>query len=395
VKLIYQMDRWNEAVVELESIGSSKDLLTHASFASDSGMSTGTPFGATHANQPIDDSVLLAVHTASREVRLYRIVVNWNIEKASNKTSTQLPSQASMTANRVQIVDLCYSTPPTSPDNIAFPNVGQDDINKAKLTHLELISPLPQKERGEFTYPTIMTISSYMPDHSDIAQQPFSVISRWELRSATYKLDPVFGQLSKKSFQSSAKLVRSSAPLVKTSADPCVLQNGLELIKMEDVVTPKIILSVQQINSGKEIVLTYSDGAVEFRDKTTMIPIVPNGDVKTVTSMSQVGFSYPTEEPCEYFNHFHTFAQIFTDVEPALHHTLSSNQCLAVSLNSDHDFKVRRMQYGKELLDNEGKATRKSKSALKKSPLNVISCFHCSRQRIGSTIRAFLYAPCQ
>lgn len=69
--------------------------------------------------------------------------------------------------------------------------------------------------------------------------------------------------------------------------------------RLDETMVDKIILSVHLINQGASIAVLYSDGSVEFRDRTNFAVISPDGDLDTVTSMSQSGFSFPFEESCQ------------------------------------------------------------------------------------------------
>ncbi len=59
----------------------------------------------------------------------------------------------------------------------------------------------------------------------------------------------------------------------------------------------KILLSIQQISLSTVLVFTYSDGVVEFRDRTTMEVLPRDERMDQVSSLGQVGFDFPETGP--------------------------------------------------------------------------------------------------
>ena len=55
----------------------------------------------------------------------------------------------------------------------------------------------------------------------------------------------------------------------------------------------RILCSIQQISLGTVLVLTYSDGAIEFRDRTTMEVLPRDERMDQVSSLGQIGFDFP------------------------------------------------------------------------------------------------------
>jgi hypothetical protein len=62
----------------------------------------------------------------------------------------------------------------------------------------------------------------------------------------------------------------------------------------------KIIVALDTMNIGKVLFFAYSDGSVEYRDRLTMVETFNDGDLDRVWHLSQIGFSYPDDEPCAY-----------------------------------------------------------------------------------------------
>jgi mediator of RNA polymerase II transcription subunit 16 len=70
----------------------------------------------------------------------------------------------------------------------------------------------------------------------------------------------------------------------------------------------------------------YNDGTIEFRKRSTMEPIMPDGNADTVSSLLQSGFVFP-------------------HVEPSLHVALSPNHCMMACMHQDGTIKLRSMEY--------------------------------------------------
>lgn len=77
------------------------------------------------------------------------------------------------------------------------------------------------------------------------------------------------------------------------------MQQYLELKRLDDIVVERIFLSVQQLGPGTILGMTYSDGTIEFRDRTRLDVIGFDGNLERVTSLPQIGFAFPSEGPCK------------------------------------------------------------------------------------------------
>lgn len=70
------------------------------------------------------------------------------------------------------------------------------------------------------------------------------------------------------------------------------------LRRSSDLLVPRSLLSVQQINASTTLAMVYSDGLVEFRDRTTMEVLPPDGSGQ-ISSLHQIGFAFFDSAPCE------------------------------------------------------------------------------------------------
>jgi Mediator complex subunit 16 len=70
------------------------------------------------------------------------------------------------------------------------------------------------------------------------------------------------------------------------------------LKKLESFTVNKIVIALETMNIGKVLFLAYADGTVEYRDRLTMTETFNDGDLDRVWHLSQIGFSYPDDDPC-------------------------------------------------------------------------------------------------
>lgn len=70
--------------------------------------------------------------------------------------------------------------------------------------------------------------------------------------------------------------------------------------RLDDVVINRLLLSVQDACLSTILALTYSDGTIEFRDRTG-VGILARDDIsKQVSSMYQVGFDFADVGACKF-----------------------------------------------------------------------------------------------
>lgn len=61
----------------------------------------------------------------------------------------------------------------------------------------------------------------------------------------------------------------------------------------------RVLLSIQQICLSTVLVFAYSDGVIEFRDRTTMEVLPRDEKIDQVSSLGQVGFDFQETGPCK------------------------------------------------------------------------------------------------
>ncbi|MCJ1388619.1 mediator complex subunit [Xylographa bjoerkii] len=286
VRLVYQGqdNQWQDVRYELDDLPTSNDLLTHATLCPDRG-----------------DSLLLAVHTAGKQLRLYRAAIDW--QQPTGKD--QLASGPRISFQHLETIDDCcpmldYIT--QNQETYILPS------SEAQLSHLELLPQAADPRSKESASPTILATFSYLPNHytdNEIREQPYTILSRWVMRNVESTLHTAFGSLTSKKSNSPVRLKESAA-----------------LVRLQDVRVEHIAIDLQQINLSTALAVAYSDGSVDFRDRFTMQNMVPDEEPDKVTSLIQVGFGFQATDPC-------------------LHVALSPNKCVIAFFGLEHQPKIR------------------------------------------------------
>lgn len=147
-------------------------------------------------------------HTLSCQLRLYRINIKWNLPSNPKQIPpTQLSTIATLQVRRVKIELHC--APIRSANDAEGSISGGDPRNsfQAFLSHLEVLPSAPESRQKEPTYPTVMAVFSCVNNGSNGSQQlqePFSIISRWELHTENQTLHSSFDKLASKKINASS-----------------------------------------------------------------------------------------------------------------------------------------------------------------------------------------------
>lgn len=312
VRLLFQQpdQQWYEATAEVEASNSAKDAFTHASFTSDS-----------------EHSLLLAAHTVSGSILVYRVKINWNAQpgKSASPTFELSPLKAEDNCSPLGTDFDTGDAALGSSHKLSFP---------AKLTHLSFI-PCGPDPGPTPSFPTVLAVFCHTPapvpslmDQTHAQQPPFSIVSRWELHSSTYSLHSGYDQLTAKKKPSGSVGQRQ-----KTN-----------LKRLPDVVLGSATLGFFSLDFHTKFALYQSTGGVEFRDRYSMDIITADLNENKVSSLPQAGFS-------------------FTATDPALHLVLSPSACMLALLQPDGTTTLKTMEFGLGSL-NSGETDPKISAAI-------------------------------
>ncbi|UKZ66623.1 uncharacterized protein TrAtP1_007795 [Trichoderma atroviride] len=277
-------NRMEETTMELESVNSLDELVTHAALASDR------------------RHLLVAVATSSKQLRLLKIEIQWG-GPGSQPDKNPLPQNARLSPSLVE-KHLAATTWLQTGSRDA-----NNDISMAELSHLHVLPSIMDNTGKSIVPPTIVAIRtrSPTPGSYQVAQ---TVIDRWEaVSSPQQNLHQAFEQLGSR---------RNSDATEQTAPT--------RLRKLEPIILNKMVISFQSTQFGKVLILTMTDGTVEYRDRYTFEEIYTTEDSDKVMNLRQVGWAFSGEGPCQ---------QV----------AFSPTQCSMIQMSEDGKIKWCKLQY--------------------------------------------------
>lgn len=245
IALNYQNEgsSWHTISALLEPVRSSSELVSHADICEDG----------------LD--LLAITYDCSSRMRLYRIVIHWNASqhnRAPNLTYI-------LVAPTLEVQHL------TSVDNVRVQHA-----DAARLSHLRFVPAVSEAAQVVPTLPLVVAIFTHAALPTDGAQNQgsYSAIARWRVESFAPTLHESFKKLK------------------PGSESNAVLTPVTTLKRLQDVITNKIVLSFESQIFDTIFTLGASDGSLDVRDRVTMDPLQPFGEINTVSSLSQTGFEH-------------------------------------------------------------------------------------------------------
>ncbi|OAA61254.1 RNA polymerase 2 mediator complex subunit [Niveomyces insectorum RCEF 264] len=283
-----------ETSMELESITSSDDLATHASICSEKG-----------------NSLLIALATASRQLKVVRAAIHWNLP----------PHDKQVPPHTVQLNPMLQQKPAAVTTWLQH-GAGelQLDISADQISHLEVLSSAAVGPNQPWSPPLVLTVRTYMPTpNTSPYQQPDaqSIIDRWELLVDTppQPLHPAFEQVGIK-------------PRPQQQAQAQANATGLtRLHKLEPIFLNKVVVAVHTIQFGKVVCFAFSDGTVQYRDRFTMQEIYTEPNHERIFTLQEANFHF-TDNVAEYAA---VVAGLTTTMATAQHSQSSYDDVLAVA----------------------------------------------------------------
>ncbi|KAK2754263.1 mediator complex subunit [Arachnomyces sp. PD_36] len=304
IRLLYQNpdNRWAEVSAELKTSGHSDSLLTHAGLV------------AVQEDSETGNGIMVATYSESWKISLYRVHIKWDPAQWDPSQMKHPNSGHSFPTPSFHLVHSKVETPssilPTQSDPMGDMNhLGGSNDSLFRLTHLEVIACPTEKHGDSSVVPFVVGVFS-VPVHAlDHSQHDgsSSVIVRWQLETAAQNLHSSFDD------------VVSKKPKVQ-------IKNKTELRRLEDFYSDRFVVSIDQIDAGNVLAVTYDDSSIAFLNPMTMKNVDPNSDESTISGMAAVGFNYPI------------------DIS-GLHISFSPSGCLAVALNGEWDFHLRYMEH--------------------------------------------------
>jgi mediator of RNA polymerase II transcription subunit 16 len=166
----------------------------------------------------------------------------------------------------------------------AGPNETNHDASMAELSFLRILPAVMDNTGSSTVSPLILTVRSRNVANGSF-QSSQSVLDRWEAAESKQNLDAAFEQLGNRRNSSSSDL-----------------PNTIKLRKLEPVIINKVIIGIQDIQYGRVLILTMSDGSIEYRDRFTFEELYANQDTTKVMTLRQVGWAFSDDVgPCKLY----------------------------------------------------------------------------------------------
>ncbi|RKF72818.1 Mediator of RNA polymerase II transcription subunit 16 [Golovinomyces cichoracearum] len=267
LKLLWPQNnsKWCDIHSELESILSSDDLITHAAICPDK-------------NQGPHGLLLIAFATASKQLRTVHALIDWNIQKVERGLAAQIQLNPTIKTKHLAVTSW---GPDAQPDSL---NSAYLDSSMFELSYLEFLPPAFDTNT-KLVPATILAVKSYLPNsRSQYNYEVQSTFERWEVRDKQLILNPAFEQLG--GLQNNAASQPGSITILK---------------KLENITVNKIVVGLETMNQGRIIFLAYSDGSVEYRDRSQFLETFNDNDLSRIWHLSQIGYTYTEDEPCRFF----------------------------------------------------------------------------------------------
>lgn len=138
----------------------------------------------------LDNTLLIAFATTSKQLYTVRALIDWNQPKIEKATPAQLPVQPQIKTRHLAVTSWLHDGPGTPM------NASHMESSMNQLSRLEFLPPCPDAN-NRLAPPTIVTFRSHLPiSSSHYNQDVHTTIDRWEVREKTQTIHPAFEQLS-------------------------------------------------------------------------------------------------------------------------------------------------------------------------------------------------------
>jgi len=286
---------WQESLAQVGPIASTKEPFTHAAFASNN-----------------DNTLLLAAYDVKRRLHLYRIETVWHIPTDKQHQRTAPFDKPTIQVSLIKLED--SAMPVGLPAANLGEGIGSQSAEATQLIHLHFLPTTP--DHGDGSLPTIQAIFTKPPnlivcDQMSEQETPHSVVVKWAvLQMQQNQVHPSLDHVTSK----------------KKGVSSIASRTMFLLQRQPEFTLHALVLAFYPVWYNMMLAFYYSDGTIEFRKRSTMEPIIPDGNNDTVTSLLQAGFVFPHSEP-------------------SLHIAFSPNRCLAVCMQDEGSIKLRSVEY--------------------------------------------------
>ena len=138
-----------------------------------------------------DDALLLAAHTASKQLKLYSLKIDWHMQKPGETA----PNPATLSLQHLITLDICVPSF-NGPDSAGGAPLAT--TRELEMSHLKLLPRPPDPPDETNAVPIVLGVFSRFSDVVTDASLSYSVISRWELREEKATVDSSFTKINTK-----------------------------------------------------------------------------------------------------------------------------------------------------------------------------------------------------
>jgi hypothetical protein len=146
-------------------------------------------------NPPCLDTLLIALATASKQLRVVRVNIHWGLPP----TEKQMPPSSLLLNPSLKEKRLAATS--------WFQPESSQDASMEQLSHVEVLPSMLGSRN--LSPPVVLTFRSYVPQtHTPYSQEVHTIIDRWEiLEDQPESLHPAFAQLGQKKRVDNSTLV--------------------------------------------------------------------------------------------------------------------------------------------------------------------------------------------
>lgn len=157
---------------------------------------------------PVDDVVLIAVHTFSKQIRLYSMKIDWRFPKPGEQSSFTPAiecQQLTVLESFCPMLDTVMLSPSAEPE----------------LSHLHIVPRALGRPGALPSQPRIVVTFTSLANNNNNGDSSYSIVSSWELNEEVPVLDPSFSEL-----ESNRKTKKASPTDLKVCKLPSTFDSG-------------------------------------------------------------------------------------------------------------------------------------------------------------------------
>lgn len=221
--------------------------------------------------------LLIAMVTASRQLKVVRAAIGWNQSQQDKQAPLQNQLNPMLQHKPAAVTTWLQHSDEES----------QLDISSDLISHVEMLPSAVPTGTNQWSPPLVVVVREYVPSPSTVnySPEPQSIINRWELlmESPPQPLHPAFEQLGFKPSQNTQQTGN---------------QAHTRLHKLPPIIVNKLVISVQTLQHGRVVCFFFSDGTVQYRDRFTFEEVFSEPNPSRIVSLQHAGFQFTDPTPC-------------------------------------------------------------------------------------------------